>query len=250
MGSFKHKSIVNKLKRLGADPADIQETVNQNSINYQINIGSQVITWYTPSHSPDEGHLLHIRREDDHSDMMTDYHAGSFIDRLGWLENWIKDEDWQRYQAEKQAEDQASQESSGEPETAPETAVEPEDQPEDQESEAAPASKTFPKQIELTRVEGQTKDLATITITGGPGVDVMAQSDYILWGWGGSVELGVVKVDGKITFADGSERLFTCAVGKADVGKHRIIQERQGLWIEDAPSLDISEPDLNSFTAI
>jgi len=87
--NMKAKSAINKIKkRLGIDVSDqVKDVVSGNAASRKVVIPwkDHVLSFYV-DHSYTAGsakiNLIHIRRENDLSDLMTDYHAGYFPDNL------------------------------------------------------------------------------------------------------------------------------------------------------------------------
>lgn len=219
MATFKVKSLHRKLKSMGIDLEDIQ-TLPSIPTRRFITIGRQHLSWQQWEHSPDEADILHIRPVSEEPDSMADYFPGSSVKRLSWLEQVIQPSDIEMYLAGKAPEPEQAPEQAFQviAEDAALAALEPVEIPSDQ--------PLWPVAVKLIRVEGHVSQCATVEISGGTdGVDVLAQADYVLWGWGDSVELGAVKVDAEIIYLDGFTKPLTLSVGRADVGKPQLIRE-------------------------
>ena len=86
---MKAKSVISKIKkRLGIDVSDqVDAVMNGTAASRKVVIPwkDHVLSFYV-DHSSLQGHatvnLIHVRRENDHSDLMTDYHAGYFPNNL------------------------------------------------------------------------------------------------------------------------------------------------------------------------
>lgn len=219
MATFKVKSLHQKLKSMGIDPEDIQTLPNIPERRFII-IGRQYLSWQQWEHSPDEADILHIRPVSEEPDSMADYFPGSGVKRLNWLPQVIKSSDIEMYLAGKAPEPAPAQAPAFQviTEDAALAALEP--------VEISKSQPLWPVAVKLIRVEGHVSQCATVEISGGAdGVDVLAQADYVLWGWGGSVELGAVKVDVEIIYSGGLTKPLTLSVGRADVGKRQLIRE-------------------------
>lgn len=70
---MKIKSLESALKKAGYEIKE--DKFWKNNTQYFVKSSSHVLSWYTQG---DEVSSLHIRRHDDHSDIMTDYFAGWF----------------------------------------------------------------------------------------------------------------------------------------------------------------------------
>ena len=82
---MKLESAIKKIeKRLGKGCVDISDR------KAWVSHGGNILSFWVKNGREDHCHGWHTRRHDDHSDLMTDYFAGTFHDNLTQALSWLK----------------------------------------------------------------------------------------------------------------------------------------------------------------
>ena len=82
---MKLESAIKKIeKRLGKGCVDISDR------KAWVEHGGNILSFWVKNGGEDHCHGWHTRRHDDHSDLMTDYFAGTFHDNLTQALSWLK----------------------------------------------------------------------------------------------------------------------------------------------------------------